>query len=194
VPLVLLIRVATGCGDGEHAPKTAAGSGLASDEVKQESRMSRKASLLGITILVSLIALPLSSGSAMAAAQGRGRGQAKKAEKAEAKQGRGNGRQDAVVIDRDGYARVIREYARGGSLPPGLAKRESLPPGLRRQLRERGTLPPGLEKRWIAVPAPLSARLPPVPQYYHRYFAGDDLVVVDTRTNRIAAIIRDVWR
>jgi hypothetical protein len=33
-----------------------------------------------------------------------------------------------------------------------------------------------------------------VPSYYHRYFAGDDLVVVDTRTNRIAYLIRDVLR
>jgi hypothetical protein len=36
-------------------------------------------------------------------------------------------------------------------------------------------------------------RLPPVPAHYHRYFAGDDLIVVDTRTNRIVALVRDVW-
>jgi hypothetical protein len=101
---------------------------------------------------------------------------------------------DTVVFDRNGHARVIHEYYVAGSLPPGLAKREQLPPGLRKQLHERGELPPGLQKRLIAVPAPLVARMPPVPPYYHRYFAGDDLIVVDTRTNRIAAIVPDVWR
>lgn len=97
-----------------------------------------------------------------------------------------------VVIDRDGHTRIIRDYGR--NLPPGLAKRESLPPGLRRQLRERGTLPPGLQKRLVLVPADLGARLPDVPTYYTRYFAGDDLIIIDTRTNTIAAIVRDIWR
>jgi hypothetical protein len=46
----------------------------------------------------------------------------------------------------------------------------------------------------MAVPAPLITRLPPVPAYYQRYFGGDDLIVVDTRTNRVVAIVRDVWR
>jgi len=99
-----------------------------------------------------------------------------------------------VVVDRDGHHRVIREYAVAGSLPPGLAKRESLPPGLRKKLRERGALPPGLQKRLVPVPAPLAARLPGIPSYYDRYFIGDDLIVVDTRTNRVVTVIRDVWR
>jgi hypothetical protein len=33
-----------------------------------------------------------------------------------------------------------------------------------------------------------------VPPYYERYFAGDDLIVLNTRTNRIVAIIPNVWR
>ena len=155
---------------------------------------------LGITILFSALAMSLPAGSAMAA-QGRGQGQAKKAEKAEKNEAKGekneakkDGHQDAVVIDRDGHVRVIREYVQAGPLPPGLAKRQSLPPGLAKQLHEQGTLPPGLEKRWVPVPQPWIARLPPVPPYYHRYFAGNDLIVVDTRTNRIAAIVRDILR
>lgn len=101
---------------------------------------------------------------------------------------------DVVVVDRDGHTRVIREYRGTGSLPPGLAKRQSLPPGLRRQLVERGALPPGLRTYIVEVPGPWAARLPPIPPYYHRYFAGDDLIVVDTRTDRIVAIVRDVLR
>ena len=99
-----------------------------------------------------------------------------------------------MVIDRDGHVRAIHDYARAGSLPPGLAKREALPPGLRAQLHERGTLPPGLEKRLVPVPAPLLARFPPAPVYYHRYFAGDDFLVIDTRSNLIVAIMPNVWR
>jgi hypothetical protein len=117
----------------------------------------------------------------------------KKVQKHAAKSAR-QSESDGWVFDRDGHARVIRDYGRAGSLPPGMAKRESLPPGLRRQLHERGELPPGLQKRLVGVPGPLGSRLPSIPSYYHRYFAGDDLIVVDTRTNRIAAIVRDVWR
>jgi len=47
-------------------------------------------------------------------------------------------------------------YLPGGpaNLPPGLAKRHGrLPPGLEKQLLERGQLPPGLEKRgWFFRP------------------------------------------
>lgn len=143
--------------------------------------------------------------------RGNGRGHAAKADKSASKQDKQVAKsarkqdkqvakstrkadKDVEVFDRDGHARVIRDYRRTESLPPGLAKRDSLPPGLRRQLHERGELPPGLQKRLVDVPYPLESRLPRVPPYYQRYFAGDDLVVVDTRTNRIAAIVRDVLR
>jgi hypothetical protein len=122
-------------------------------------------------------------------AQGRGRGHEKHEDKKH-----DTPTHQTVVFDRDGHVRVIHEYVVAGPLPPGLAKREPLPPGLRAQLHERGTLPPGLQKRLIAVPAPLVVRLPPVPSYYHRYFAGDDLIVVDDHTHRIVAIVADVWR
>jgi hypothetical protein len=135
-----------------------------------------------------------------ALAQGRGHGKPAKVQKAEKghKADTADGGHSTVVrevvVDRDGHVRAIHDYAHAGSLPPGLAKREALPPGLRAQLHERGSLPPGLQKRLVPVPRPLLVRLPPVPTYYHRYFAGDDLLVIDTRTNRVAAIIADVWR
>ena len=116
---------------------------------------------------------------------------AKKADQAD--KDKDKDRDVVVVLDRDGHTRVIRDYRTAG-LPPGLAKRESLPPGLRKQLRERGELPPGLQRHLVAVPDPLSSRLPDVPDYYRRYFAGDDLIIVNTRTNRIVAIVRDVLR
>lgn len=107
-------------------------------------------------------------------------------------QRRNDDRRDRVV-DRDGHVRVIRDYSRAG-LPPGLAKREQLPPGLRKQIREKGTLPPGLQKRLVPVPAEWSSRLPAINDYERRYFAGDDLIIIDTRTNRIVAYIVDILR
>jgi hypothetical protein len=49
-----------------------------------------------------------------------------------------------------------------------------------------------LQKQLTPVPPALGGRLPGVPAYYTRYFAGRDLLVVDTRTNRIVSIIPDV--
>ena len=139
-------------------------------------------------LLVSLLLTALATALAPAvasAAQGRGRGHAK---------GTGEVVSDqAVVIDRDGHRRIVRDYYRNNALPPGLAKRQSLPPGLEKQLRERGELPPGLQKRLTAVPSPLAARLPGLPPYYSRYFAGSDLLVVDTRSNRIVSVIPNIF-
>jgi len=152
-----------------------------------------------IGITAALLAAVSFSTPAVSLAQGRGKGHAKA--KAHGSKHAGGDHADTthgdvghVAIDRDAHARVIHDYARSSSLPPGLAKREQLPPGLRKQLHERGELPPGLQKRLVAVPGPLGARLPRVPSYYQRYFAGDDLLVVDKRSNRIAAIVPDVLR
>jgi hypothetical protein len=145
--------------------------------------MSRNTLFMTVALVVSMICAAPPAG-----AQGRGRG------RGHAQAGKENPAGQEVVIDREGHVRVIREYALSGSLPPGLAKRESLPPGLRKQLRERGELPPGLQKRLVPVPEPLVRRLPPVPSYYQRYFAGDDLIVINTRTTRIVAIIPNIWR
>jgi hypothetical protein len=163
--------------------------------------MRRTASFAAALLISVALAAPSAAAlDGQGQGQGRGRGQAAKPNKPEpkgqkpaSKPEKKGGTDDAVVFDRDGHARAIRDYRTAG-LPPGLAKRASLPPGLRKQLVERGELPPGLQKHLVDVPGPLVARLPAVPAYYHRYFAGDDLIVVDTRTNRIVAIVRDVLR
>ncbi|MSO34899.1 MAG: hypothetical protein EXQ50_08055 [Acidobacteria bacterium] len=79
-----------------------------------------------------------------------------------------------------------------GNLPPGLAKRRTLPPGLSRQLRERGTLPPGLRDYYTPVPAAWNPRFPAIPTYYQRYFVGSHLIVIDTRDNTLVSLIRDL--
>jgi hypothetical protein len=177
--------------------------------------MSKNRRFVGAIVVFSAFAFAAAPAATAAPLQGRGQEKKaekkadkvekkidkieKKADKADDKRDKAEDKRDkqdnakVVVVDRDGHVRIIRDYARA-SLPPGLAKRESLPPGLRQQLRERGELPPGLQKRLVPMPATWAARLPPVPAYYHRYFAGDDFIVVDTRTNRIVAIVRDVLR
>src|SRR5215471_4082467 len=70
-----------------------------------------------------------------------------------------------------GHGKHNRDYMRGwyhdhdrdDHLPPGLAKRDQLPPGLERQLRVRGTLPPGLRKKMMPCPEEIEQRLPPPP-------------------------------
>ena len=148
--------------------------------------MMQRSTLVAVVIAIAIMSAPVAVNG-----QGRGRGHAKGNESAEAANSKAD---DAVAIDRAGHVRVIHEYQRSGSLPPGLAKRDELPPGLRKQLREKGELPPGLEKRLVPVPPDLEVRLPRVPSYDRRYFAGRDLIIIDVRTNHIDAIITGVWR
>jgi hypothetical protein len=54
-------------------------------------------------------------------------------------------------------------------------------------------LPSGLQKRLVPVPPPLIARLQPLPSHFNRFFAGHDLIVVDTRTNAVVAVISRVY-
>lgn len=76
---------------------------------------------------------------------------------------------------------VINRWLRSNhrNLPPGLAKRDSLPPGLERKLRAGGTLPPGLQKRLDPFPADLSRQLTPLPSGYSRVFLSDRALLLD---------------
>ncbi len=76
------------------------------------------------------------------------------------------------------------------SLPPGLAKRDKLPPGLQKQVEKNGQLPPGLAKR--ALPDDLEDRLPERTENIVRRIIGDDVVLVDEDTDLILDIIRNV--
>jgi len=118
-----------------------------------------------------------------ASAQGQGSGQ------------RDNDRHKPVFTPRD--RDIIRQYFRGrySNLPPGLAKRGGdLPPGLKKHLERNGTLPPGLQKRLTPFPDDLNRRLPPLPAIYRRGSIGQDVVIVDTRTQRVLDIIHDILR
>ena len=80
-------------------------------------------------------------------------------------------------------------HDRGDDLPPGLAKRDRLPPGLERQLRVRGTLPPGLRKKMRPCPDELERRLPPPPPNCAHVVIGGHVVLV----NRSTYMVMDIF-
>lgn len=75
-------------------------------------------------------------------------------------------------------------------LPPGLAKRKSLPPGLQKQLERNGKLPPGLQTRQL--PDELWSKLPPAQQGTERVIADNDVVLIHKATGVVLDILRDV--
>ena len=103
-----------------------------------------------------------------------------------------------VVHDKNTHVRIafsvrdrslIRKYYRH-HLPPGLAKRSSLPPGLQKQVKQRGQLPPGLRKE--RLPNELEVKLSPLPTGYIRLRIGIDVVLMNTRTQVVVDVIKDI--
>ncbi len=91
------------------------------------------------------------------------------------------GQQERVYMFTDSDRAIIGDYLRlnRANLPPGLAKRDRLPPGLERQLQRNGTLPPGLQKRIEPFPQDLTRRLPPLPGGASRAFLGNRAMILD---------------
>lgn len=71
--------------------------------------------------------------------------------------------------------------------PPGLAKRDALPPGLEKQVQRNGALPPGLQKR--GLPEDLAGRLPRRGDAYERVIVGDDVVLILIATGIVLDIL-----
>ncbi len=103
-----------------------------------------------------------------------------------------------VIHDRNTHVRVafsvrdrtlIREYYRH-HLPPGLAKRSSLPPGLQKQVKRRGQLPPGLRKE--RLPKELEVKLSSLPSGFVRFRIGIDVVLMNTRTQMVVDVVKDI--
>ena len=77
-------------------------------------------------------------------------------------------------------------------LPPGLAKRETLPPGLEKQLRQKGTLPPGLQKKVQPLPIELERQLTVLPTGYRRVVIAGNVILMNPTTGLIYDIVRNV--
>lgn len=89
---------------------------------------------------------------------------------------------------------LVKIYFRDNrsGLPPGLAKREQLPPGLERQLRRNGTLPPGLQKKLHPFPVELERRMRRLPTGYRRVVIAGSIILMNEKTAVIYDIIRNV--
>jgi hypothetical protein len=116
----------------------------------------------------------LTSGFALAQGQGHGKGHDKD------KHG-GDDRSEHFYRDHDRDEMRDWYHAHYQHLPPGLAKRDELPPGLERQLIARGTLPPGLQKKIEPCPPELVRVLPPPPPDCEHVVIGGHVVLLNRR-------------
>ena len=111
-------------------------------------------------------------------------------------QGKGHGKHKGESEVEYRYSDRDHESLRGwyngrrGNLPPGLAKRDELPPGLEKQLVRRGTLPPGLRKKMYDCPPEVVRFLPPPPPDCRHVFVGGHIVLLNRHTNVIVDIFR----
>lgn len=95
---------------------------------------------------------------------------------------------DVVFGDQD--RRVIHDYYRrhrAKGLPPGLAKRSKLPPGIAKQLARADRLPPDVHGR--RLPRELERRLPRLPDGYARVRIGTDIVLLDVGTRVVVDVV-----
>jgi len=145
--------------------------------------------------------LSLALSTTMAVAQGNGHGHEKHDRDDDDDHGHGHGHGHAKDHDRHGRGHdKDKDHGRHGysdhdrdemrvwyhensqHLPPGLSKRDRLPPGLERQLVVRGTLPPGLRKKMARCPDDLERRLPPPPPDCQHVLIGCSLVLLNRKT------------
>lgn len=135
--------------------------------------------------LLMLLAL----GSSLALAQGRGKGNESETTGEKVRKRL----PEAEIIFSEHERVLVRGWYRSDNegLPPGLAKRDRLPPGLEKQLRERGTLPPGLQKRVQPLPIELERQMHRLPTGYRRVVIGGNVILMNEKTAVIYDIIRN---
>lgn len=97
-------------------------------------------------------------------------------------------RADIVFSDRDRSA-IYNYYRR--HLPPGLARKHRLPPGLRKHLARHGELPPGLAG--YRLPYDLDRRLRRLPAGYLRLRVGTDIILLHQRTHLILDVVQNIY-
>jgi Ni/Co efflux regulator RcnB len=142
--------------------------------------------------------LSLTLASTIAVAQGNGHGHDKDKhdrgdddDRDEHGHGHGKGHEKHEHERYSDHNRDIHEWYRAhySHLPPGLAKRDRLPPGLERQLVVNGTLPPGLRGKMQPCPHELETYLPPPAPGFAHVVIGGNLVLM----NRASFQIVDVF-
>lgn len=96
------------------------------------------------------------------------------------------------VVFTDHDRRLINDYyaPRHKSLPPGLAKKDRLPPG--HAWRARINQPIHDDARWRYLPSPLEQRLTRLPSDYVRVIIGTDVAIMNVRTRIVVDILEDI--
>ncbi len=98
--------------------------------------------------------------------------------------GKGKGNQKAK---HDGKSR-----GKSKGLPPGLAGRKDLPPGIQKQIARGQRVPDDVET--YRLPEDLIRRLPRVDREIDRRVIGDDVVLIERGTNLILDVMEGVLR
>jgi hypothetical protein len=143
--------------------------------------------LIVIATLIASFAGSAVSAPAQGKSQGKGRGESNKPETKET----------GGLVFGGVEIRIIKDWFASPTnlkgLPPGLAKKESLPPGLEKQLRRNGSLPPGLEKKIQPLPRDLEVRLPRLPEGQRRVIISGSVILMDSKLNKILDVLANVF-
>ena len=141
----------------------------------------------------AIVAFAMLSNLAWAQGQGRGRGGQQQPERTAGDKVREVLPPSEPVFTTQERTLITNWFTRNRSgLPPGLAKRETLPPGLEKQLRQKGTLPPGLQKKIQPLPVELERQLTPILTGYRRVVIAGNVIVMNPTTGLIYDIVRNV--
>jgi hypothetical protein len=93
-----------------------------------------------------------------------------------------------VVANPDQDGGNKKQKKKHKKLPPGIAKKGSLPPGIAKQLVRNGQLPPGLEYR--NLPPDLIVQLPALAPGYRYVIADDRVMLITAATNIILDVLQ----
>lgn len=118
-----------------------------------------------------------------------GKGKSKKGKKVADDDDDRSGKRGEVLSDDE--KSTIRDYFDEGRAPSEYRKAKALPPGIALKLSRGGTLPPGIAKR--DLPDDLATTLPT--RLGEKYLAvGEDVVLVDEASNVIVDVMRGVLK
>jgi hypothetical protein len=94
--------------------------------------------------------------------------------------------------DKDGNAgnnkKQKKNKQKHKDIPPGIAKKGTLPPGIYKQLVRNGQIPP--EVHYHALPPDLIVQLPPIASAYRYVIADDRVMLIQAATNVIMDVLQ----
>lgn len=98
-----------------------------------------------------------------------------------------------IIVKAEKAAKGKGKGKKHKGLPPGLAKKNKLPPGIQMQLERGAILSADLQREIQPLPRELEIRLRPLPSPNHvRVTVGTDILIMDKETRKILDVMRDV--